>query len=244
MPVSSSSSSSSLRFSTFDLVIYFPSKMISLLFVLSCITTYIVIQYSMKLIFQKHRFSGSNLVFDPEILQEIATKGTGKNKEEMFDIVHNELLKRYPKHIWKERKWLWFNAGGWMASICFLHASLTEYVILFGSPTPTSGHSGRYPLEVFDFVMDGEYFHQLELTTDAVCTRAGEASYLGPMESCTFCIKDHAWMLEYGRGMLPFSLPFQMTGTFFSSLDFISMLRLQSQYAFYLFYELLINRKL
>lgn len=26
-----------------------------------------------------------------------------------------------------------------MGHLCFLHASLTEYLIFFGSPTPTSG---------------------------------------------------------------------------------------------------------
>ncbi len=77
------------------------------------------------------------------------------------------------------------------------------------------------------------------------------------MRSCTFVIKDHAWMLEYGRGkhsifshnfrcfpgLLPLSLPFQMTGAFFASLDFVSMFRLQFIYAKYLLYELLMNHK-
>src|SRR5690242_3922310 len=100
-----------------------------------------------------------------------------------------------------------------MGSICFLHASLTEYVILFGSPSPTSGifyfatftnystgHSGRYPLEVFDFVVSGEYCNQYEGTTDLHVYKPGERSYLKPMQTCTFCVKDNVWVLEYGRG--------------------------------------------
>lgn len=34
--------------------------------------------------------------------------------------------------------------GGWMGAFKLLHASLHEYVLLFGSAVPTTGHSGRY----------------------------------------------------------------------------------------------------
>ena len=32
--------------------------------------------------------------------------------------------------------------GGWMGSFYLLHASLTEYVLFFGTAVDTSGHSG------------------------------------------------------------------------------------------------------
>lgn len=34
--------------------------------------------------------------------------------------------------------------GGWMGSVRLLHASLHEYILLFGTAVPTTGHSGRY----------------------------------------------------------------------------------------------------
>ncbi len=55
-----------------------------------------------------------------------------------------ELRKRYPGHILPDEdlQWVFVNAGGWMGSMCLLHASLTEYVLLFGTAMDTGGHSG------------------------------------------------------------------------------------------------------
>lgn len=38
---------------------------------------------------------------------------------------------------------MFVNAGGWMGSMCLLHASLTEYLLLFGTAVDTGGHSGN-----------------------------------------------------------------------------------------------------
>lgn len=40
-------------------------------------------------------------------------------------------------------QWIFMNAGGWMGSMCLLHASLTEYILFFGTAVETSGHSGK-----------------------------------------------------------------------------------------------------
>jgi hypothetical protein len=128
--------------------------MISIFFIVMGVIFFIFLQFILTIYLKNYKFNDKN-IFQPDILYEISKKGIGKSKEEMFEIILQELIKKYPQHIWKEKKWLWFNAGGWMGHLCFLHASLTEYLIFFGSPTPTSGHSGRYPIEVFDFVIEG-----------------------------------------------------------------------------------------
>lgn len=54
------------------------------------------------------------------------------------------LVSRYPGHILPDEdlQWVFVNAGGWMGSMCLLHASLTEYLLLFGTAVDTGGHSG------------------------------------------------------------------------------------------------------
>lgn len=52
---------------------------------------------------------------------------------------------RYPGHILPDEdlQWVFVNAGGWMGSMCLVHASLTEYLLLFGTAVDTGGHSGE-----------------------------------------------------------------------------------------------------
>jgi len=61
-----------------------------------------------------------------------------------FENIHRELSAKYPGHILpaSDLQWIFVNAGGWMGSMCILHASLTEYVLFFGTAIDTAGHSG------------------------------------------------------------------------------------------------------
>ena len=60
-------------------------------------------------------------------------------------LVEEELRKAYPSHILPRghNEWMFMNCGGWMGAIYLLHASVTEYVIFFGTGIDTSGHSGQ-----------------------------------------------------------------------------------------------------
>lgn len=79
----------------------------------------------------------------------------GQDHEQAFSKVVVELRKRYPGHILPDEdlQWVFVNAGGWMGSMCLLHASLTEYVLLFGTAVDTSGHSGESTLSFIDLLL-------------------------------------------------------------------------------------------
>jgi len=70
-----------------------------------------------------------------------------------FRKVHQDLSAKYPGHILpaSDLQWLFVNAGGFMGSMCVLHASLTEYVLFFGTAMDTSGHSGFRAITVNSF---------------------------------------------------------------------------------------------
>jgi C-8 sterol isomerase len=165
-------------------------------------------------------------VFDPDALREVAKLGDGLPIEERFRTIARALAERHPGRISEEQEWVFNNAGGVMGQFSVLYASLTEYVIFFGSPIGTSGHTGRYCLvKDWAFLLDGEiwYFGQGQISRDVY--RAGDEIVLEPGSAKGFRIVDHAWILEYARGPIVTMLPFGLADAVFSTLDFRTVFR-------------------
>lgn len=159
-------------------------------------------------------------IFDPDELHAIAKLGIGKaSRDEMFRVVGEALRDRYPRHITLDNPWIFNNAGGAMGQMKLMHCSLTEYVIFFGTPIGTEGHSGRYATEVHDFMMDGEMWCYHEGEVERAVYKPGDAAYLGADRAKGYRVPSHAWMLEYSRGPIPTMLPFGLADTLFSTLD-------------------------
>lgn len=171
-------------------------------------------------------------VFDPETLHEIAKWATGLTGDQMVSSVKARLLETYPGHIFEPTEWLLSNAGGAMYAFTIFHASLTEYLILFGTSVGTQGHTGRHLAAIWDFVIDGElwYFDE-ERPFQRIVHRAGDRYYLAPGHAQGLAIQDHAWVLEYGRGFIPSLVPFGLADSLFSTLDFRTVYRCLSVYA-------------
>ena len=165
-------------------------------------------------------------VFDPDVLRQIARLGGDRPIEERLRIITRALAERYPGKVSEELQWVFSNAGGVMGQFTILHASLREYVIFFGSPISSSGHTGRFTfVNDWAFVLDGElwYFEQGQIERDVY--RAGDEVFLKSGSAKGYCIVDHAWILEYARGPIITMLPFGLADSFFSTLDFLTIFR-------------------
>jgi hypothetical protein len=147
-------------------------------------------------------------VFDPDQLRAIARSAVGLPHEQMVTVVIEGLRTAYPGHIAARPRWVLNRAGGAMGVLMLLHGSLSEYVMLFGTPIGTEGFSGRYRLVV----------------------KAGDVAHLAPGRGKGYRIPESAWMLEYGRGPVLTMLPFGLSESLVS-LDFITIARTLRAYA-------------
>ena len=169
-------------------------------------------------------------IFDPDVLIDIARRSLGQPLERMVDQIVNELADRYPQHIENHREWVFNNAGGAMGQMLILHASITEYVIIFGTPNGTEGATGRFAADDWFIMLEGEHWCYGEGDLDRVVTRPGEVSILRRGESKAYRLPDRGFALEYARGNIPMMLPFGFADTFSSTLDFRALLRTMKLY--------------
>ena len=170
-------------------------------------------------------------IFSPERLHAIARTAVGLPHEPMVKTVLDALHAEYPGHIARHPRWVINRAGGAMGMMMLLHGSLSEYVLLFGTPIGTQGYSGRFRLEVWDFVLAGDMWTYTEdALAERVVTGPGGVAHLGRRQVKGYRLPDACWMLEYGRGpvatMLPFGLSDSLVG-----LDFTTIRRTLAVYA-------------
>lgn len=64
----------------------------------------------------------------------------------VIENIHKDFKSHYPHHILAKEnlKPVFFSAGGWTGSITLLHASLTEFVLIYGTAIDAIGHSGKF----------------------------------------------------------------------------------------------------
>uniref|UniRef100_A0A8C5PFJ4 Sigma non-opioid intracellular receptor 1 n=1 Tax=Leptobrachium leishanense TaxID=445787 RepID=A0A8C5PFJ4_9ANUR len=168
--------------------------------------------------------SSKSYIFSRHQIAGLAKEHSGLDYEVAFSKIIIELRKKYPGHILPDEdlQWVFVNAGGWMGSMCLLHASLTEYVLLFGTAMDTSGHSGRYWAEISDTILAGTFRQWKEGTTKSEIFYPGDTIVHEVGEATAVQWSAGTWMVEYGRGFIPSTLGFVLSDTFFSTQDFIT----------------------
>lgn len=172
-------------------------------------------------------------VFTKDDIANLAKQYAGQDHEQAFTKVVLELRKRYPGHIMDDEdlQWIFVNAGGWMGAMCVLHASLTEYVMLFGTAVDTGGHSGRYWAEISDTIITGTFRQWKEGTTKSEMYYPGD-TIVHPVGAATSVQwSAGTWMVEYGRGFIPSALGFALADTVFGTQDFVTLFNTLRVYA-------------
>jgi C-8 sterol isomerase len=166
-------------------------------------------------------------IFDPEVLQQIARDALGQPIEAMVAQIVSELSNRYPDHILptEDHEWIFNNAGGAMGAMLVLHASISEYVIIFGTAIGTEGATGRFAADDWFTMLEGEQWNYAEGDLDRQVVKPGETAILRRGQSKAYRFPDKAWGLEYARGAIPLMLPFGLADTFSSTLDFTPLYR-------------------
>jgi C-8 sterol isomerase len=177
-----------------------------------------------------HRTSKENVpmgyLFDPEVLNEVASKAVGLPFDDMTRVVAQELEGRYPGHVDGSVEYIFNLTCGFTGMMKVLHGSVTEYLAIFGSATGTEGFSGRYALDIYDFVLSGEMWTYTEARCgERVVTGAGGRTLLPRGQVKGWKIIEGTWMLEYGRGFLPSSLPRVFGDVVWSALDWRILLQ-------------------
>ncbi|XP_065262728.1 sigma non-opioid intracellular receptor 1-like [Emys orbicularis] len=160
--------------------------------------------------------------FRPEEIAELGRHHAGLDHEQAFSKIIVELRKKHPGHILPDEdlQWVFVNAGGWMGSMCLLHASLTEYVLLFGTAIDTGGHSGRYWADISDTIISGTFRQWKEGMTRSEIYYPGDTIVHQSGEATAVQWSAGTWMVEYGRGFIPSTLTFALADTIFSTQDF------------------------
>ncbi|XP_028604310.2 sigma non-opioid intracellular receptor 1 [Podarcis muralis] len=169
--------------------------------------------------------SSRRFEFDPEEIARLAKHHAGLDHELAFSKIIVELRKKHPGHILPDEdlQWVFVNAGGWMGSMCLLHASFSEYVLLFGTAVDAGGHSGRYWADIYDTIISGTFRQWKEGTTKSEIYYPGDTIVHRSGEATSVQWSAGTWMVEYGRGFIPSTLPFALADTIFSTQDFLTL---------------------
>lgn len=180
-------------------------------------------------------------IFDQNVLQQVAQRNIEKYQNDTNAMIENialDLEKEYPGHISLKQEWVFNNAGGAMGSMWILHGSVTEYIIIFGTPVGTEGHTGRFLADDYFIILEGEQWAANPGDLKKTVFKPGEMHHLARGDSQHYRIPEHAWALEYARGWIPAMLPFGMADVLWSTLDFHSFFRTFRLYGTTIFREL------
>jgi C-8 sterol isomerase len=99
-------------------------------------------------------------------------------------------------------EWVFNNAGGAMGAMYIIHASVTEYLIIFGTPLGTEGHSGIHTADDYFNILVGEQWAFAPGSLEKEVYPAGSVNLLRRGYGKQYKMHEGCWALEYARGTI------------------------------------------
>lgn len=165
-------------------------------------------------------------VFEPTFLHELAQEAIAVSPNDtagMIDhIVYNLTHTYSPNQVAlnpNTKEWVFNNAGGAMGAMYIIHASITEYLIIFGTPLGTEGHTGLHTADDYFNILVGEQWAFSPGSLEMERYPAGSVHYLPRGTAKQYKMHKGCFALEYARGWIPLMLPFGTADIFTSTLD-------------------------
>ncbi|KAJ6500065.1 ERG2/sigma1 receptor-like protein [Mycena vitilis] len=171
-------------------------------------------------------------VFNPSELHELAQAAIASSPNDtagMIQHIVTNLTLTYPSNQIKlnvdSSEWMFNNAGGAMGAMYIIHASITEYLIIFGTPLGTEGHTGLHTADDYFHILAGEQWAFLPGALEMERYTPGSVHFLPRGTAKQYKMHEGCFALEYARGWIPLMMPFGLADIFTSTLDLPTLYR-------------------